>query len=188
MTEKETDLQNLADAEKIFEDGLKCCRRKEYDLALNLFNKAIELREKAGDAEYIRDDCVYELFEYYTTRADCYCKKRDYDSAFADYTKSLELGSFAAYYDYHCRAKINFYHKKDYDSAITDFTKAVEDCGIGGCKGCANALYMRGRAYLAKSDYHNAVKSFKMALGQRILYILKMLKYNCNELIKKLRS
>jgi len=91
MTEKEADLQNLADAEKFLEEGRKCFSEKEYDLALNLFNKAIESREKAGDAEYILDSCCYELSEYYTIRGDCYIKKGDHNSSSVDHMKAIEL-------------------------------------------------------------------------------------------------
>ncbi|MDR1830572.1 MAG: hypothetical protein LBQ76_07365, partial [Candidatus Fibromonas sp.] len=79
---------------------------------------------------------------------------------------------------------IYFYHRKDYDSAIADFTKAVECCGQRGCKACAKEFYMRGRAYLIKGDYYNAVKSFITALKELLLYILITLKFKCRTLIK----
>ena len=177
----------MDEAEKLLEEGIKYHREHEYDLAFDFLNKAVELREKARNSGYvdnIYDDYTWEYSEYYFFRARGYRGKKDYDSAIADYTKSIELGGGS----YGLRANIYFYHKKDYDSAIADFTKAVEWCGRRGCKQCADLLYMRGRAYLAKGDYYNGVKSFRMALKQWLLYILVASRYKCKMLIRKIRN
>jgi len=148
-------------------------KRKEYDLALDILDKAIKLNEELNG-------CIGERADYYVrsaivcrTKKDCnselafltkavelrgwdwdlqkrgqvYEEMGDFAAAIADYTKAIEAGGEP--HSYELRA-MTYFKKADYESAIADFTKAIENCGDVKCKGC-----VENRAYIEKAKKLN---------------------------------
>jgi len=146
-------------------------KNKEYDLAIEILDKAIKSSEESEEFSPLIADYYVNLswayhekndldsalaaitkavelrgFDWdYQKRGQVYEDMGNYDDAITDYTKAIENGEDPNSYD--LRAKV-YFNKKDYDSAMADFTKAIENCSnVSECKGCIKA-----REFISKID------------------------------------
>jgi tetratricopeptide (TPR) repeat protein len=90
-------------------------------------------------------------------RALAYSWNKDYDNAFEDYSKAIELEPNNAYF-YICRAD-TYMEFENYKNAIADYTKAIE---ING--GISSAFVSRGNARYKIDDLDGAIEDYEKAL------------------------
>ena len=110
--------------------------KKEYDKAIEAFEKAIEINPK-------KDEAYYNM-------GNAYNDKKEYDKAIEINPKKDE-----AYYNMG-----NAYNdKKEYDKAIEAFEKAIEINPKD-----AKAYYNMGYAYNDKKEYDKAIEAYKKAV------------------------
>ena len=157
--------------------GAAYLKKDDYDRAITVFSKAIELdsnnmpayvgrgvtyRCKGNYDHAITDfDKAIELAPSdklaHRERGITYYSKKDYERAITDFNKAIRLG-FKHFSCYAGRG-LAYYHKGDYDHAITDFDKAIElDSNNTG------AYAARGLAYYHKDDYDHAITDFDKAI------------------------
>ncbi len=142
-----TFLKNLTKQELIAffyrQRGIYKLEKENFDLAIEDFNKAIEL-DSLNCAAYL-------------TRASVYSKRKNYDLAIEDFNKAIELNPLIEDV-YNNRGNI-YFAKENFDLAIEDFNKAIE----------LNPLepiiyYNRGLAYGHKKMHLFALKDFNRVL------------------------
>ncbi|MFA7444666.1 MAG: tetratricopeptide repeat protein [Flavobacteriaceae bacterium] len=81
--------------------------KKEYDLAIEKFNKQIE-KSKYGTLSYI-------------DRGSAYLEKKEYDLAIADFTKAIE--ELPKFYEYYVYRAIAYEQKGEVEKAVADWRK-----------------------------------------------------------------
>jgi tetratricopeptide (TPR) repeat protein len=118
--------------------------RKEYELAMRDYNKAIALKWDYASAYY--------------NRARLYYIKKEYDKALDDLDKVIKLNPDFSY-AYHNRGMI-YYAKYDDDQAIINFDKAIELD-----QKYVNSYQYRGNAYLRQKNYKSAINDYTKAIG-----------------------
>lgn len=149
--------------------------KKEYNAAIPLFNKALDITPSYFDA-YISKSKAYNLMgdikeaykildnaiatfpssaELFLARGLLNNSREKYSKALDDFNKALKinehLNSFSVYYN----RGIAFSNLQEYDSALDDFNKAAEIEPNN-----ANAFYSRGLANYQLGNYDTAVKDF----------------------------
>lgn len=185
----QSNLDNTDEALKISESALKInpqsdianytkgeilLTRKDYNGAIALFNKAIEInkshfqsyvgKSKAynllGDtkeAYRILDNAIQEFpssSELFLARGILNNNKEKYSKALLDFDNALKLNNTNSFGIYFNRG-IAYSSLEEYDSALADFTKASELEPTN-----ANAFYSRGLANYQLSNYEASVKDF----------------------------
>lgn len=134
---------NSISAETYLKDGDACHEKKDYDCALNSYNKAIELNPQYVDAYY--------------SRGVVYDDKGGYDQAISDYTKAIELNP--QYAEAYYNRGFAYDNKGDHEQAIRDYSKVIE------LKPQIVAAYInRGAAYAQKGDYDQAISDYNKAI------------------------
>jgi tetratricopeptide (TPR) repeat protein len=128
-------------------------RQKDYDNAVQNYNKAIELNPLDAGA--------------YSSRGNAYYMKDDYEQAFADYNKALAFDP-ALPHVYINRGNI-YYEEGERDQAIMDYNRAIQVNPQ-----YAPAYYRRGRFYASAyhdykknrdgSEYDRAMRDFSKAI------------------------
>ena len=125
------------DAESYNLRGVLYDSRGQFDLAIEAYNKAIELKPN--------------FVEAYNNRGNAYSGKNDYGRAVDDFNTAIQLNpQLAEAYNNRGAA---YYDKANYDLAISDFNKAIELK-----PDYAKAYNNRGVAYQAESDYDRAIE------------------------------
>ncbi|MCA2811461.1 MAG: tetratricopeptide repeat protein [Microcystis sp. M090S1] len=123
--------------------GLVYHNQQKYDLALDDFNKAIELNPNYALAYY--------------NRGNLYYNQQKYELALADYSKAIEINpNFALAYNN--RGGI-YYNQQKYELALADFNKAIE---IN--PNLAEAYLNRGGIYYNQQKYELALADFNKAI------------------------
>ena len=125
-----------------YTSGLEYAHKGEYDKAIAIYTKAIELDPEADG---------------YYFRGRAYEDKGEYDEAIADYTKAIELDPefWPAY-----QARGHTYEDKcEYDKTIADYTKLIELK-----PDFARAYYERGLVYKSKGEYDKAASDFETVI------------------------
>lgn len=117
-----------------------------YDQAIKEFSKALSIKPKNPDI--------------YRARATVYDAKREYIKAFEDYNKAIYLNPNDSN-TFISRGYVLSAMSR-YDQAIDDFNQAQQ---FDEKNYIVIASYARGKAYLPKGDYQNAIKEFTQALG-----------------------
>ncbi|HRH42991.1 MAG TPA: hypothetical protein PKY82_15285 [Pyrinomonadaceae bacterium] len=115
--------------------ALKYFGKKEYDLAINSYNKSFEYI----DDKHIEFKIKYtdEIVTRYINRGMVYLTKKEYDLAIADFDKAIknhleifsrniERGTESENYYPYIKRGLAYEGKKDYKSAIADFQKALQ--------------------------------------------------------------
>jgi len=126
-------------AEDYFNLGTEHLRQGEYDRAISVFNKALELNPGYAEA--------------YLNRGIAYRNKGQHDQAVSDYGKVLQIDPKDA--RAYCNRGNAFIEKGQYDNAISDYNKALEINSRD-----AQVFYNRGLAY-----YFKFWEDIKMAQG-----------------------
>ena len=138
-----------ADARADFMAARAADKAGNWDESIRLYTKVIQSGNVAGG----------NLAAAYSNRGNAYDNKGQYDRAFADFNRAIELKpEYAnAYYN-----RGNTYkHKRQYDKAIADFTRAIELQ-----PDFAFAYYNRGRVYEISGRRALAIQDFRT--GQRL--------------------
>ena len=130
---------NILDANEWFQKGNNASKAKEYQNAINYYNKSIQLYPDNANTYYNRGCSKDNLI--------------DYIGAIADYNKAIQLDpdNVSAYYN-RGNAKDNL---KDYRGAITDYNKAIQLNPDD-----ADAYYNRGIAKYILEDMIGACKDW----------------------------
>jgi len=98
------------DPTDILNSAMKALNDKNYNEAIEYFNKAIEM---------------YPYFaEPYFFRATTYFRMKNYEEAIADFTRCVKYDPSHAE-AYYWRGEV-YYHLEDYSNAISNYTKAIE--------------------------------------------------------------
>ena len=137
-------VKDTALAELYFNRGLAYSNLKQYEQAIQDFNKAIEY------------GAVKQVAEAYSVRGFVYGHLEQYERAIADFDKAIELRpNFVAPYLWRGGAYVEL---KQYERAIQDFDKAIQlNPNLG------EALYYRGLCYKATGDTAKAQADFDKA-------------------------
>ncbi|HEX2916292.1 MAG TPA: tetratricopeptide repeat protein [Chloroflexia bacterium] len=165
------------DPDVYIERGMAYKKQGQLSLAMEDFDRAIELDSEYNYAYYVRGNAHFDLKEYkkaisdydqairldpsdaytYNHRGLAYHELKQYPAAIKDFDIALELTpeDSAAYY---VRGLAYFDYKK-YEQAIQDFTRAIE----------LNTYYMtaysgRGNAYFSLGQYEKAIENYTQAL------------------------
>ncbi|MFN7218550.1 tetratricopeptide repeat protein [Microcystis sp.] len=147
--------------------GILYRRQQKYELALDDYNKAIELNPNHANA--------------YNNRGNLYKDLQKYDLALADYDKAIEINpNFAILY--YNRGGL-YYNQQKYELALSDINKAIELN-----PNYAEAYYNRGNIYydlqkyeLALSDINKAIElnpNYAEAYNNRGLLYTDLQKYD----------
>lgn len=127
-----------------FERGNLAALRKDYNSAVEAFNKSIDINPQNGNA--------------YNNRGKAYADLNQYEQAIADYDKAIALNPKDAY-AYNNRG-IAYKELKQIEKAIADYDKAISiDPGI------AAAYAHRGEVYKSLNQYSKAISDFDKALA-----------------------
>jgi tetratricopeptide (TPR) repeat protein len=130
----------------IYKQGVKYFDEKNYEKAITVFTKAIELESDFS-------------FLAYSNRGYAYFKNGDFDSAIADLNHAIKLKpDFEFAYTY--RGEV-YLAQKNYVQVIADFTKAININPK-----YARALYNRFIVYFEKGDYEKAVSDHNRAFAR----------------------
>ncbi len=157
--------------------GIDYGDKGEYDLAIEDFTKAIELKPDYAIAYNNRgavyrskdkhdlaiEDCnkaiqlKSDYAEPYSNRGSAYRNKGDYERAIEDYHIAIKLKpSFVeAYYN----RGLAYHEKGELDVAIKDYSKAIELNPK-----LFHPYYNRGNAYLQKRDFDRAIEDYSKAI------------------------
>ncbi len=140
--------------------------QQKYKLALDDYNKAIELNPNHAGAYY--------------NRALLYSDQKKYDLALSDYDKAIEINP--NYAEAYVNRGVLYRLQEKYELALADYDKAIELN-----RNDAVAYYNRGNLYknlqkyeLALSDYSKAIElnpNFAMAYNNRGLLYYDQKKY-----------
>ena len=134
---------NQEQADTYYYRGFAHSKNDEFDLAIEDYNKTIELDPKYAQA--------------YNNRGLAYYNKNKLDLAIKDYNKAIKLNPKYAY-AYINRG--NAYRKKgELDTAIKDHNKAIELNPND-----ADTYYNRGNAYNDKGEVDLAIKDYNKAI------------------------
>ena len=141
--------QPEASANAYLDRGDAFLGKGNYDLAINAYDKAIELKPDFAVA--------------YSNRGEAYAKKGDYPRAVVDYDKAIELNPSIelppnAAVGYNIRG-VGFLGKGNYDRAIVDYTQAIKLKSD-----YPYAYYNRGRAYYKNGDYDRAIVDYTQVI------------------------
>lgn len=124
--------------------GLAYVKLKEYDKAMEDFNRSIELYDGYTDA--------------YNNRGLLYMELREYEKALFDFKKVIDLDPD------HLEAYVNlaniYYGKGDYDRAISFYNRALEKDPY-----FAQAYNGRGNAYLEKGYLNKALEDYNRSIN-----------------------
>ena len=157
--------------------GIDYGEKGEYDLAIEDFTKAIELKRdyafaynnrgavyrSKGEHDLAIEDCnkaiqlKSDYAEPYSNRGSAYRNKGDYDRAIEDYNKAIQLKQdfVQAYYN----RGLAYHEKDELDIAIKDYSKAMELNPK-----LFHPYYNRGNAYLQKGDFDRAIEDYSKAM------------------------
>ena len=157
--------------------GIDYGEKGEYDLAIEDFTKAIELKpdyeiaynnrgavyRAKGEHDLAIKDCneaiqlKQDYAEPYSNRGAAYRNKGDYDCAIKDYDMAIKLKpSFVeAYYN----RGLAYHEKSELDIAIKDYSKAIELNPK-----LFHPYNNRGNAYLQKRDFDRAIEDYSKAI------------------------
>jgi tetratricopeptide (TPR) repeat protein len=125
--------------------GLGYLIKKEYDLALADFEKAISY----GGREPV----------LYSNRGDAYLGKKDYGRAIADFDQAIQMSN-GGWPEVYIRRGLAFLWQREDSKALDNFDRAVEM----GRNGYANAFMFRALGRFAVQDYAGASADFRKVL------------------------
>ena len=130
--------------------GLAYLHEEERDLAIEDFNKLIQLEPNCTKGYFYASEAYYD-------RGTVHCSEGNDDFAIKDYTKAIELqpDHADAYFDRGATYK----GVGDYNAAIEDFSKFIELSPAH-----AMAYFSRGNTYFIKGKYEKAIKDYSKTI------------------------
>ncbi len=132
------------ESEFLNKQGNEHLRKGEYDQAISVFSKALEIDPKHAIV--------------YNNRGIAYSMKGEYDLAISDFSKAVEISP--RYAEAYKNRGLAYDRKGKYNNeAISDFSKALEIS-----PNYALAYILRGSIYVKKSRYDQAIADFTKAL------------------------
>lgn len=163
--------------ENLHAKGYAARKKENYNQAVELYSKALELKPDYFKALFNRGFAYDKLGEYdmaikdyqraisvepqnayaYYNIAISLDKKGDYQSTIENFTKAISI--LPDKHDFYLNRALTYRKIKDFDSAIKDYTDAV-NLDNRSYKG----FYNRGLCYEKKEDYQNALKDFTKTL------------------------
>ena len=160
-----------------FRRGTDCLYNKQFEQAIEFFNKSIKLNSTFAPA-YNNRGCSYiNLNQYdkaiedyskaielnlndskvYFNRGNLYNDLNQYGKAIEDYNKAIELDS--NYSDAYCNRAASYSGLEQYDKAIKDYNKAIE------LNPNASEVYSnRSDSYNNLEQYHKAIEDCNKAI------------------------
>ncbi|HWR41271.1 MAG TPA: tetratricopeptide repeat protein [Patescibacteria group bacterium] len=132
-----------ASANEWYEQGNRYNEKREFDKAIECYNRALLLNERFVDG----------LIQ----RGDAYDNKGSYDEAIADYSQALELDPQQLFV-YNNRG-VAYRHKGNFDAAMADYKQALTlDSN------CGDVYSNRAAAYNSQGQYDQAIADASQAL------------------------
>ena len=176
-----SDSERLFQANEWFEKGRVHILNKEYDDAIEAFNRAIAINPDYNKAYHGRGVAYSQKLQYdraiedfnrviaidpnfapaYEQRGLVYNDKAEYDKALKDFNKVITLDPNRA--NSFVGRGLVYTKKGKHDRAISDFQKA---CSLGyelGCESFAMAYFGRGLANEKKGQTEKAIADFQKA-------------------------
>lgn len=132
-----------AKADELIKKAIEYKDQKQYDLAIQYCNKALDFYPQSSWA--------------YNVRGRSYSEKTDYDQAIRDYSKALQIDS--GYASAYRNRGYAYWQKESYDQAIKDYTRSLQLASKD-----TNSYINRGNIYYDKGDYQLAVKDYVKVL------------------------
>ncbi len=99
-----------ANVEELYNQAIKIFNNKEYDKAVELFGKVIQLKPDHYKAFY--------------SRGKCFIEKKMFDEAINDFNQAIKINP--KYYYAYCRRGIVYRQKGDFENAINEFKKSLD--------------------------------------------------------------
>lgn len=163
--------------ENLHAKGYAARKKENYNQAVELYSKALELKPDYFKALFNRGFAYDKLGEYdmaikdyqraisvepqnayaYYNIAISLDKKGDYRSTIENFTKAISI--LPNKHDFYLNRALTYRKIKDFDAAINDYTDAI-NLDNRSYKG----YYNRGLCYEKKEDYPNALKDFSKTL------------------------
>ncbi len=165
------------DVDDFLDRGRTYLDRKDYDRAIEEYNRALQLDSKNTDALFYRawargekrdyDGAIQGYTDYiqlnpnsaaaFNNRGNIYRNRKEYDRALEDYDRAIQLNAKYALAFYN--RGILYRERKDYDRAIADLDQAIR----------LNPRYdsafnMRGNVYRDKKEYDRAIQDYSEAI------------------------
>jgi tetratricopeptide (TPR) repeat protein len=147
---KITDDERLFQTNEWLAKGYQHTLNKEYDKAIEAYNKAIAINPNLAEA--------------YTHRALAYTNKGQYDRAIEDCNKAIAINpnDFKAYNN----RGLAYDMQRQSDMAIEDYNKAIAlAIAINPNFDISNVYFLRGGVYNSKGQYDRAIEDFQKAIA-----------------------
>ena len=131
---------------------------KQYDKAIELSEKYVDLTEAEGDAEG---------YYAYVCRGMCYYNRKEYDKAIPDFKKVMDDYESHFEAEAHRYAGMAYSEKGDEEQAKGYFEKAIKLCTQQIDKGgitIPGTYYERGLTYMELKEYDKAISDFKKVI------------------------
>lgn len=132
------------EAEKYHSLGYEARKKGDYNTAIEMYSKAIELSEG--------------FFKAYFNRGFAMDKIGEYEKAIADYSKALEIEPKNAFVYYNRGVSLDKLER--YDEAIYNFSMAIT---LDPSK--ADFYHNRGFAFRKKLEYEKAIQDYNQAIS-----------------------
>jgi len=168
---------NAQTATDYYNKGLDLFRKKQYNDAIDNYNRAIKLDPNNAYYLYSRGYAYYMLTQFelaagdytnaiglkpnepanYTGRGNCYFSTKQYDLALQDYFKAVSLDPNNAM-NYYNRAMV-YGVKNKYDDAIKDYSQtiSINPNYTYAYQGRGNSYFSKKMYDLAQRDYNKAI-------------------------------
>ena len=136
--------KNNPEVEKYHTLGYEARKKGDYNKAVAMYSKAIELSDG--------------FFKAYFNRGFAYDKLEEYEKAIGDYSKALEIEPKNAFVYYNRGVSLDKLQR--YDEAIYNFSMAIT---LNPTK--ADFYHNRGFAFRKKLDYEKAIQDYNKAIN-----------------------
>ena len=130
--------------------GLAYFHEEKRDLAIEDFNKLIQLEPNSAKGYFYASEAYYD-------RGTVHYSEGNDDFAIGDYTKAIELQP--DYADAYFDRGVTYKGVGDYNAAIEDFSKFIELSPAH-----AMAYFSRGNTYFIEGKYEKAIKDYSKTI------------------------
>lgn len=157
--------------------GENYSRNKNYPLAFDSIDKALQLDPGNTDALCTRGNIFHTTGEYdkamadynkvlelnplnakaYKSRGNTYYAKQEYDKALQDYNRAIELGLLDA--EAYLKRGSIYHSLREYDKVLADLSRALEINPED-----EKTYYSRGNIYHARGEYEKALVDYSLSI------------------------